>query len=303
MKKQVPSARGLSPRPVVDLQQLGNFLSSIDSRFPALIFDPQGGRLYHYTDHIGLIGIIRDHDLWLTHSRYSNDEEEMKHRMGVVQEVLAEELKAATTAESKARLNWQATSRRIRGAGNRRSSPRRPSGLPHPQLSVASPVSPYPESNLAWGTVGAVPPVGERSRDPVGRRGRSRGPAGSPAALAPAVCRQRVGGGVSGAAHGVLGRICLAARDSRPVASPRWPALRASCRCRIGPALRAGWSAVSGSRASSARIEFDRAAFALRWMDGASQRTLNLENVYVRLWPDPPLAACAARARLSRRGP
>jgi hypothetical protein len=104
MKKQVPSARGLSPRPVVDLQQLGNFLSSIDSRFPALIFDPQGGRLYHYTDHIGLIGIIRDHDLWLTHSRYSNDEEEMKHGMGVVQEVLAEELKAATTAESKARL-------------------------------------------------------------------------------------------------------------------------------------------------------------------------------------------------------
>ncbi|HEV3455192.1 MAG TPA: hypothetical protein VHG32_01465, partial [Thermoanaerobaculia bacterium] len=27
-------------------------------------------------------------------------------------------------------------------------------------------------------------------------------------------------------------------------------------------------------------VEFDRAAFALRWMDGASQRTLNLENVY-----------------------
>jgi hypothetical protein len=27
-------------------------------------------------------------------------------------------------------------------------------------------------------------------------------------------------------------------------------------------------------------IEFDRGAFALRWMDGTSQRTLNLENVY-----------------------
>jgi hypothetical protein len=76
--------------PFVDIPALSSFLESIDSYHVDLIFTPQvalkGGTLplYHYTDLNGLIGIVEKHDLWLTHSRYSNDDEEMTHGFSIV---------------------------------------------------------------------------------------------------------------------------------------------------------------------------------------------------------------------------
>jgi len=54
-----------------------------------LIYGPaQGQSLYHYTDLAGLQGIVQNHDLWLTHSRYSNDDEEITHGYRIVKEVI-----------------------------------------------------------------------------------------------------------------------------------------------------------------------------------------------------------------------
>ena len=104
MDKQAVPARDVSARPAVDLQALGNFLSSIGSDNQALIFGPDGNPMYHYTDLAGLLGIVDKHDLWLTHSLYSNDEAEMKHGMDVVKEVLAAEQNAAQDEGVRTRL-------------------------------------------------------------------------------------------------------------------------------------------------------------------------------------------------------
>jgi hypothetical protein len=76
--------------PFVDISALSIFLESIGSHNVDLIFTPQNKLkqgtllLYHYTDLTGLLGILKNHDLWLTHSRYSNDAEEMVHGTAVV---------------------------------------------------------------------------------------------------------------------------------------------------------------------------------------------------------------------------
>ncbi len=54
-----------------------------------------GNDLFHYADLNGLLGIIQNGDLWLTHSRYSNDEEEMAHGKRVAMEAVASALTAA----------------------------------------------------------------------------------------------------------------------------------------------------------------------------------------------------------------
>jgi len=62
----------------VDLQQLKAFLSSINSVAPSFIFGPANGEpLFHYTDLGGVHGIVGKGDLWLSNSRYSNDDEEL----------------------------------------------------------------------------------------------------------------------------------------------------------------------------------------------------------------------------------
>lgn len=72
-------------RPAVDIQALVGFLDSLQSYSVDLILNLDPGQsLYHYTDLGGLLGIIQQHDLWLTHSRYSNDDEEMTHGQKVV---------------------------------------------------------------------------------------------------------------------------------------------------------------------------------------------------------------------------
>jgi hypothetical protein len=86
--------------PFVDIAALSSFLISIGSYHQDLVFKPQNEfttdknfRLYHYTDLGGLLGILQNHDLWLTHSLYSNDSEEMVHGAKVVKGVIDEAIK------------------------------------------------------------------------------------------------------------------------------------------------------------------------------------------------------------------
>ena len=70
---------------------LNRFLESVGSYCPNLIYNP--GKLkviYHYSDLNGLQGIISNHDLWLTQSRYSNDDEELIHGFEIMREALQE---------------------------------------------------------------------------------------------------------------------------------------------------------------------------------------------------------------------
>lgn len=65
---------GSSDRPSVDANALNAFLDSIGSYNLELIFGlGPDDSLYHYTDLQGLLGIISDQDLRLTHSLYHND--------------------------------------------------------------------------------------------------------------------------------------------------------------------------------------------------------------------------------------
>jgi hypothetical protein len=80
--------------PFVDIPALSSFLISIGSYHMDLILTPQNNlnqgslQLYHYTDLAGLLGILQNHDLWLTHSQYSNDAEEMVHGTTVARNVI-----------------------------------------------------------------------------------------------------------------------------------------------------------------------------------------------------------------------
>jgi hypothetical protein len=85
----------MKKRSTNDFTLLTHFLESVKSYTEDLIFGPaQGQALYHYTDLAGLKGIVEHHDLWLTHSRYSNDDEEITHGYRIVREVIEEERQA-----------------------------------------------------------------------------------------------------------------------------------------------------------------------------------------------------------------
>ncbi len=80
-----------------DLNRLQNCLDSIGSFSEGLIlhFDV-AARLWHYTNLEGALGMLKNDDLWLTHTRYCNDESEMTHGFRLAQEVIGEEQKSAT---------------------------------------------------------------------------------------------------------------------------------------------------------------------------------------------------------------
>src|SRR5260370_11711331 len=86
--------------PFVDIASLSSFRFDIGSHHVDLIFTPQSKLqqgdllLYHYTDLAGLLGILKRHDLWLTHSRYLNDAEEMIHGTTVARKVIEQALAA-----------------------------------------------------------------------------------------------------------------------------------------------------------------------------------------------------------------
>ena len=82
----------MKKRSTLDFSLLADFLASVHSFTEDLIYGPaQGQPLYHYTDLAGLQGIVQNHDLWLTHSRYSNDEEEITHGYRIVKKVIDKE--------------------------------------------------------------------------------------------------------------------------------------------------------------------------------------------------------------------
>jgi hypothetical protein len=96
----------LPERPLVDIEDLREFLDSISSfAGPGLILESKSvPRLYHYTDLAGLNGIVSNNDLWLTHVRFCNDDEELTHGQKVVAQTLAAEKNKAIPAEQHAYL-------------------------------------------------------------------------------------------------------------------------------------------------------------------------------------------------------
>jgi Protein of unknown function (DUF2971) len=85
------------PRQPIDIATLSGFLNSLHSYSFDLIQHLQSGqKLCHYTSLESMIGIVSRRDLWLTNSRFSNDDEELNYGHRIVDEVL-DELDAATT--------------------------------------------------------------------------------------------------------------------------------------------------------------------------------------------------------------
>lgn len=87
----------MQPDSKIDTAALNEFLNFVGSYTVDLIYNPGDlTAIYHYTDLNGLKGIVDNHDLWLTHSRYSNDDEELTHGFQIVQKVIKEELAKET---------------------------------------------------------------------------------------------------------------------------------------------------------------------------------------------------------------
>ena len=77
----------------INVDALNDFLEYVGSYTRDLIYNPGDlTAIYHYTDLNGLRGIVDNHDLWLTHSRFSNDDEELTHGFQIVKKVIEEEL-------------------------------------------------------------------------------------------------------------------------------------------------------------------------------------------------------------------
>jgi len=57
--------------------------------------------LYHYTTQAGLIGIIRDMEIWATHTQYLNDRREYVHAIGLVRDAIDGRLKSVADAVAK----------------------------------------------------------------------------------------------------------------------------------------------------------------------------------------------------------
>jgi hypothetical protein len=93
------------PRRPISLPILTKFLDSLQSYSQDLVQHLQSGAaLCHYTTLEGLYGIIVSGDLWLTNSRYCNDNEELKYGNRVVEAVLTELQGEAESNEPQ--LDW-----------------------------------------------------------------------------------------------------------------------------------------------------------------------------------------------------
>ena len=82
----------------VDVQAVNEFLVHMQIKHEYLT--SMGPNLFHYTDLAGLKGILENHDLWLTHSRYCNDHEEMTHGYSVAKAALDELRKGGAVAST-----------------------------------------------------------------------------------------------------------------------------------------------------------------------------------------------------------
>jgi len=78
-----------APRPPVDIASLNTFLGLVGSYAEDWIFGVGPDKpLFHYSDLGGLLGILSNQDLWLSHSRFSNDEQELNHGYGVAKRLI-----------------------------------------------------------------------------------------------------------------------------------------------------------------------------------------------------------------------
>jgi hypothetical protein len=69
----------------MDFAALTGLLNSLESYSQDLVQELRGGaRLCHYTTLDGALGIIQSGDLWLSHLRFLNDEEEFKYGLDFV---------------------------------------------------------------------------------------------------------------------------------------------------------------------------------------------------------------------------
>jgi hypothetical protein len=79
----------MGSRPDIDRDRLKEYLGRQGSPVGDLI-SRRLGKLYHYTDLAALASIVAKDDLWLTHSRFCNDAEEIAHGTAVVLRVIAQ---------------------------------------------------------------------------------------------------------------------------------------------------------------------------------------------------------------------
>lgn len=88
---------------VVDIRSLELFADSIGSGSEYLV-QALPGELYHYTDLNALSSIVYHDDLWLTNSRFTNDEYEMTHGYELAKEFLKKKIRRTRDAGFKAYL-------------------------------------------------------------------------------------------------------------------------------------------------------------------------------------------------------
>jgi hypothetical protein len=84
------SPSSVTPCRNLDPEQLKPFLQGVLSYTEDFIYGVPT-ELFHYTDLGGLQGIVGNHDLWLTHCRYCNDDEEMHHGYRVAGKVVKDQ--------------------------------------------------------------------------------------------------------------------------------------------------------------------------------------------------------------------
>jgi hypothetical protein len=95
---------GASNKPI-DIGALTQFLNNLQSYSTDLVQHLRSGQtLCHYTSLEGALGIIDGGDLWLTNTRFSNDDEEMNYGHRLVDTVL-DELEGTASADT-ARLDF-----------------------------------------------------------------------------------------------------------------------------------------------------------------------------------------------------
>jgi hypothetical protein len=66
------------------------------------IFDTPPEILYHYTDQVGLLGILEKRAAWATHIRYLNDAQEFDHACGMIAQWVEDQRKAAAISDREA---------------------------------------------------------------------------------------------------------------------------------------------------------------------------------------------------------
>lgn len=79
-------------RNVDNILSLQQFTHGIGAKNKYLV-QYSGEGLYHYTDLNALISIISEHDLWLTNSMFSNDDNEIKHGYSIAHGVVQKRIK------------------------------------------------------------------------------------------------------------------------------------------------------------------------------------------------------------------